>query len=196
MGFPWNVLTSSLKYLYAWKSNSGVESGHLRCFILNWRKVKFNQTYLLSICVRLECDVPVVVVRKLDTYHLWTIFVFKQWLNFLWDWDNESVFQFPKMSQLFLNMSTTWQYLYRCGFRDLSQDDDASFVIRSNLFTFLIHLYHWRSWKDHFKYKYRQSCHISNSFTKYHAHPFTYISTHPEWAPCLWWEPLCPPCWL
>lgn len=50
----------------------------------SWRKkVKFNWRYLLSIRVWLECDIPVVVVCELDTYHLWTVVIFEQWLHFL-----------------------------------------------------------------------------------------------------------------
>jgi len=48
-----------------------------------YESVKWDQLYLLGICVRLECDVPVVVVRKLNTYHLWTVVVFEQRLHFL-----------------------------------------------------------------------------------------------------------------
>lgn len=47
------------------------------------RKEKFEASYLLSISVGLECDVPVVVVCKLDTYHLWTVVIFEQCLYFL-----------------------------------------------------------------------------------------------------------------
>lgn len=51
----------------------------------NWisGKVQFHFHYLLSICVWLECDVPVVVVGKLNTYHLWTVVIFEQRLHFL-----------------------------------------------------------------------------------------------------------------
>lgn len=87
MGFPWNVFTSSLKYLYACgETETRInKSVHDAAFQAECQE-KCSSTsccYLLSVRVRLECDVPVVVVCKLNTYHLWTVVVFEQWLNFL-----------------------------------------------------------------------------------------------------------------
>lgn len=37
----------------------------------------------MGICIRLECNVPVVVVSKLTAYDFGAVFIFKQSLNFL-----------------------------------------------------------------------------------------------------------------
>ena len=61
-----------------------IHDAALQLKTLAWGKLRLD--YLLSIRVWLECDVPVVVVRKLNTYHLRAIVIFEQWLHFLWKW--------------------------------------------------------------------------------------------------------------
>lgn len=82
IGFPWNVFTSSLKYLYACEEHNSQSYSSSWYIILTNYQDKM-QMYLLSICVWLECDVPVVVVCKLNTYHLWTVVIFEQRFYFL-----------------------------------------------------------------------------------------------------------------
>lgn len=103
--------------------------------------------YLLSICVRLECDVPVVVVCKLDTYNLWTVVIFEQWLHFLWIEYNAyslQAYNYVFSALMACQSNFFFSYLNRCGFGNFSQNDNAPLVIRTHFLPFLIHLYHRR----------------------------------------------------
>lgn len=106
--------------------------------------------YLLSICVRLECDVPVVVVCKLDTYNLWTVVIFEQWLHFLWiEYNAYSLQAYNYVFSALMACQSNgffclFFYLNRCGFGNFSQNDNAPLVIRTHFLPFLIHLYHRR----------------------------------------------------
>lgn len=131
------------------------------------RRRKFDWQYLLSICVWLECDVPVVVMCKLDTYHLWTVVIFKQWLNFLEMKNNGLTLEVNVIKLTKQYLFPSFLYLNGCGFRDLPQDDNAPLVIWTHFFTLLIHLYHRRGWG---KFNLLTFRHITNA-TCFSVHP-------------------------
>lgn len=147
---PWWVFpeTFSLPLLNTCKPTRDQKQQVIRKFTIQ----KFTEgdcgvKYLLSICVWLECDVPVIVVCKLNTDHLWTVVIFEQWLHLLeirfkhtlWSTPNNII---PNITYFQCVLSNI--HLYRCGFRDFSQDDNAPLVIRTHFLPFLVHLYHRR----------------------------------------------------
>lgn len=81
---------------------------------------------------------------KLNTYHLWTVVIFEQRLNFLEITNNVLTLAVNIINLTKQYLFQSCLYLNRCGFRDLPQDDNAPLVIGTHFLTLLIHLYHRR----------------------------------------------------
>lgn len=84
----------------------------------------------------------------------------KQQLSFSWCCLKLCWRHLPKsVTELFI--SFLFIYLYRCCFRDLTENDNTSFVVWSDFLPPFIHLYHRRSWKQ--RIKFGHCAHLSSS---------------------------------